>query len=290
MKTRLWLNFGVILAVCSVSALVVGGVTLAPQSNEVSGTRWHDPTLLAGPDGQPRWKKYAPSVDEADQRCVVASPPAAEVKKCMDWVGRVVNPGVLPADLSSHLLALERWPKYGGEDVFVTWYVTGGRLIYIVEGNADMIVFTALLSEDALESAPDNDLEFAVCVAESVLASGALPHPEAEVHQSRSNIPGVTAGSWVAAALEISRKNAEGRLSVRGISSPTVWVVRFLTDRRFTRFQVIKAYPGSRFFGSRSVRRFHRPPAAPSGRHVPAPELVIPTVEPASEPEDEENE
>jgi len=87
-------------------------------------------------------------VDDPDRPYLVTSPPAAEVASGMSWVQRLVNPGVLPAELKSHLLALKRRPKYGAEDVFVTWYLTDARLVHIVEGNADLTVFTVLLGEE----------------------------------------------------------------------------------------------------------------------------------------------
>lgn len=257
MKTRSWFIFRVMVVVCSVAAFGAVVLILSAQSKEeVSKTVWNDPTMLTGPDGRPRWEKYAPSVDDADQAFVIASPPAAEVESCMGWMRRVVNPGVLPAELRSHLLALKRWPKYGGEDVFVTWYVTGGRLIYVVAGNADLTVFTVPLAEEPAETTLDDHVALAVRVAESVLTSEMLPHPESGVHRhTRSTVPGVTAGSWLPAALDLSR-DAEGRLTMVTPSSPTSSVVWFLTDGEFVRLQVIKAYPGPRAFGDRSRARF----------------------------------
>jgi hypothetical protein len=274
-----------VIGTCCMIALFTLGVRPPTAAGEVPTTAWNEVPLLTAPDGQPRWPEYVPPVAEADQPYLYASPPASEVESCLEWIRQVVNPAVVPADLTGHLLALQGWPQRDGADVFVTWYQAGSRLVYLVEGNWDLTVFTTLLNEEALAPVEEH-LGFALRTAEAVLAAGMLPHPADDPARARrlpeSGLPGVTAGCWRPAIIDL-RKDDEGRFFIVSGTTMTMRVpdaVKFVTDGKFVRFQLRKMFGRPSWFP-----RFDVPPYV-STYVKPQPKPIVKhfTPMPGSEP------
>lgn len=221
--------------------------------------QWNDPALLADSQGALRWEKYAPAIEAEDSRHVFSPPPAVELDACMGWLQRALNTSVLPADLRSHLKALDAWPKRDGEDVFVAWYVVGPRLIHVVDSEAELVVFT-VGTNPAQKAVPEEEhVAFAEQTATAVLASDMLPNKVSGTFKMISDTPGITVGTWPPGALELS-KDEEGRVSMRvPTDHPYVAGVQFLTDGKFVRFCLYKHNRGQVPFRDRLRERFPIP-------------------------------
>jgi hypothetical protein len=269
-KVMSWRILPIVIVVgCLVLAAVVSRTMLAARAAEDSTPRWNDSALLVDAQGQPRGGEYVVVPDASDQAYSVAKPSAAEIAKCLEWLGRFIAPAALPRDVGSHLLAFRDWPKCNGDDVFVTWYTADDSLIQIVEGNRGVTVVKMPLN-DQPGVAPEQHVDFAIRTAETLLTSAVQPNPVRGVQPYPVRTTGITEGAWSAAALTIKREG-ENLWSAAMPTSETAETIGFHTDGRSVRFDIGKAYPGSRNPNAARFEPTSTPPAPHPPTAVPPP-------------------
>ena len=248
---------------------------------------WNNHALLLVPEearaaiaSHSRYSQFGtfdfPNEEEQVAHAPQEPPNAATLERCVDWITRTVRPTWVPPDLSSHLIPVKAWAN--GRDAFVVRYVLNEHAVQIIHTRSETTVVVAPLG-DALRKPAEDHARLMQDTISSVLSVPAAVAFTTRVSQN------VTVGRWVVPG----RWSADtGELVVFG---PTIMSVRAVTNGRFVAMEVIKSYgPATPRPPIIDAPLFDAPPPPPQEDTERQPKLVIPTLKPASEPEDQENE
>ncbi len=209
-----------------------------------------------------------PNEEEQVAHAPQEPPNAATLEYCVDWITRTVRPTWVPPDLSSHLIPVKAWAN--GRDAFVVRYVLNEHAVQIIHTRSETTVVVAPL-RDALRKPAEAHAELMRETIVEVLSVA----PPARFNSS-------PAGNVTLGLCQLNRGDMD-RGPILGVPAAT--------DGRFVAMRAIKCFgPATPRPPIINAPLFDVPPAPPQEDTERQPKLVIPTLEPASEPEDEENE
>jgi len=220
-----------------------------------------------------------PNEEEQVAHAPQEPPNAATLEYCVDWITRTVRPTWVPPDLSSHLIPVKAWAN--GRDAFVVRYVLNEHAVQIIHTRSETTVVVAPLG-DALRKPAEDHAEL---MRETIVGVLSVAPP------ARFN--STPAGNVTLGLCQLNRgdMDRDPMRAVWEMDRGPITGVPAATDGRFVAMRAIKCYgPATPRPPIIDKPLFDLPPAPPQEDTERQPKLLMPTVKPASEPEDQENE